>query len=185
MGRVERGVGLDVAAPLLDREAVVRAAMAMSPWARFSNGWHRRVITARCPALAALPTTEGYTASSAPRDLAANLLGFAATQALRVAKKAGQRVAGRAMFLAMGAVTVDVEGFLDLLRGTRAFADALARLKAMDILDPGLTPAGVRDIHVGRVLGMGLLARHLDEGGAGWRSPSPDPRGVRLPVSRR
>jgi hypothetical protein len=107
------------------------------------------VITARCPALAALPTTEGYTASSAPRDLAANLLGFAATQALRVAKKAGQRVAGRAMFLAMGAVTVDVEGFLDLLRGTRAFADALARLKAMDILDPGLTPAGVRDIHVG------------------------------------
>ena len=95
-------------------------------------------------------------------DLPKNLVGFIGTQTLRVAKKASQRLVGRAMFLSMGAATVDVEGFMDLLRASKTFAIALERLKGADILAPNLSPADVADIHVGRILTAGMLLEHAD-----------------------
>jgi hypothetical protein len=154
-------MGLDVVAPFLDY-ACAHAGMGSSPWARFFNGWHRRLTTRYCGELAALPTTEGYNASSSLRDLVPNFVGFAGTQLRRGAKKASQRVLGRALFLDMGAATVDVEGFPDLLRGTGTFARALDRLKARGILAPELVPEQVRDIHVGRVLTAGMLLDYLE-----------------------
>jgi hypothetical protein len=154
-------MGLDVIAPFLDYRSA-KSGIDLSPWARFFSAWHRKLITKHCPALVALPTTEGYNASAAMKDLPRNLTGFIGTQTLRVAKKASQRLVGRSMFLSMGAATVDVEGFLDILRGTRRFMNALDRLKAAEILASGLAAGEVADIHVGRILTAGMLLEHLD-----------------------
>ena len=152
-------LGLNVIAPFLDYRSA-QSGISLSPWARFFSAWHRKLITKHNPALAALPTTEGYNASAAMSDLPKNLVGFVGTQTLRVAKKASQRLVGRAMFLSMGAATVDVEGFMDLLRASKTFAIALERLKGVDILAPNLSPADVADIHVGRILTAGMLLEH-------------------------
>ena len=156
-------LGLDVVAPFLDH-ACARAAMRLSPWQRFFSAYHRRLITKHCPRLAALPTTEGYNASAAAKDLPGNLAGFAGMQLRRVAKKASQRLLGKVMFLQMGAATVDVEGFVGILRRTSAFATAMARLKETGILAPGLSAADVADIHVGRILTTGMLLDNLERG---------------------
>ena len=70
-------LGLDVAAPLLEYENAL-VGMRLSPWLRFFNGWHRRVLSAHCPTLAALPTTEGYSTSTALRHLVPDTLGYTA-----------------------------------------------------------------------------------------------------------
>jgi hypothetical protein len=62
-------MGLDVTAPLLDYHNV-HSAIALSPWSRFFYCWHRKMITANCPELAALPTADGLTTSSEPRQAA-------------------------------------------------------------------------------------------------------------------
>ena len=58
-------MGLDAVAPLLDYHSAM-AAIGLPPWSRFFYGWHRRVITAHCPRLAALPTADGFSALSEP-----------------------------------------------------------------------------------------------------------------------
>jgi hypothetical protein len=161
-------LGLDVVTPFLEYcNALV--GMRLSPWARFFNGWHRRVLTTHCPALAALPTTEGYTASTAPRHLLPDLVGYAGMQARRVAKKTSQRLVGKALFNKLGAATVNDPALLPRVRASSTFAEALERLKAVDILALRLTPAEVRDIHVGRVLTLGLFLGELDGDAAAAR----------------
>ena len=130
-------LGLEVIAPFLDFRSA-KSGIALSPWSRFFSAWHRKLITRHNPALAALPTTEGYNASAAVKDLPGNLAGFVGTQTLRVAKKASQRLVGRSLFLSMGAATVDVEGFMDLLRATKTFATALEHLKRADDSGPAV-----------------------------------------------
>lgn len=153
-------LGMDVVAPFLDHTCA-RAAMRLSAWQRFFSAYHRRLITKYCSQLAVLPTTEGYNASAAAKDLPGNLVGYVHMQARRVAKKASQRLLGKVLFLQMGAATVDVKGFVDILRQTSAFATAMLRLKEVGILAPALSAAEVTDIHVGRILTAGMLLDHL------------------------
>jgi hypothetical protein len=66
------------------------------------------------------------------------------------------------MFHMAGAWAADAPGFLEQLRASRHFRHALDRLKQAAILAPDVKPAEVKDIHVGRVLVMGMLMVHLD-----------------------
>jgi hypothetical protein len=50
---------------------------------------------------------------------------------------------------------------MDMLRATNSFSGSLAALKRVGLLSPDVTPAEVRDIHVGRILTAGMLARRL------------------------
>jgi hypothetical protein len=154
-------MGMDVVAPFLDyRNAHV--GMRLPPWQTVFTRWHRSIITRACPAIAAIPTSDGYTASNAPRHLLGNLIGFAGTQLRRGAKKLSQKTLGRALFHKAGAWAADAPGFLDQLRASRHFRQALDRLKLAGILAPAVQPSEIRDIHVGRVLAMGMLMVHLD-----------------------
>lgn len=154
-------MGLDVAAPYLDyRNAQI--GIRLPPWQSFFTRWHRRVLTAHCPRLAALPTAEGYTASDAWRHLPRNLTGFTLTQIRRGAKKASQRLTGKSRFYRAGAFVADAGNFMGGLRQSRQYASAIERLKSAGILAPDLDPAGVHDAHVGRMMTMGLLLRRLD-----------------------
>ena len=143
-------LGLDVAMPFLDYRNIA-VSFRLSPWQRFMNGWHRRVITSQCPKVASLATSEGYTSSSEPRYLPANLAGFAGITFKRVARKFTQRLFGKPMFLRLGAFEADAPEFMDRLRTSGHFADALAALKKLQIIAPTLSPSEVRDIHVGRI----------------------------------
>ena len=117
--------------------------MRLSPWLRFFNGWHRRVLSAHCPALASLPTTEGYSTSSALRHVALDILGYSRTQIRRVVKKAAQRLTGRPVLDRLGATTVNDPMLLPRVRASRAFAEALGQLKTTDLLAQDL-PASAR-----------------------------------------
>jgi hypothetical protein len=153
-------MGIDVAMPYLDYRNI-QVSLRLPPWLRFMNGWHRQLITSRSSAMAVLPTSEGYTASSEPRHLVRNLAGFGGVTARRVGRKLSQRLLGKAMFLRLGAFEADADGFMDMLRATDSFTGALAALKRLGLLSPAVTPAEVRDIHVGRILTAGMLARRL------------------------
>lgn len=153
--------GLNVAAPYLDFR-VAHVGMRLPPWQTIFTRWHRKVITQTCPAIAPISTSDGYTASSEWRHLPRNLAGYASTQMRRAAKKASQKLLGRTMFHKAGAFAADAPGFVDRLRSSRSFTQAVQRLQVAGILSLELQPAAVRDIHVGRILTMGLLLAHLD-----------------------
>jgi hypothetical protein len=166
-GRVYSGyinLGLNLAAPLLDWRNV-RVAMKLSPWRRFFNGWHRQVLTAHCPRLAAVRTTEGYSASTELRHLLPDIAGYVGTQSRRAAKKTSQRLLGKAWFDTLGAATVNDPGLLPAVRASGAFALALDALKDAGLFAPELQPADVRDRHMGRVLNLGLFLRHVEQHG--------------------
>jgi hypothetical protein len=154
-------MGLDVVAPLLDYR-IALVAIGMSPWRRFFHGWHRRVLTAHCPDLAVLPTAEGFSASSEPWRVLADLRAYTATQLQRAGKKASQRLTGRARFHIVGAFVADAPGFMSRLRASPHFALALKRLKAAGILAPGETGAALRDVHVGRAITLGMFLGEVE-----------------------
>jgi hypothetical protein len=152
--------GLDVVAPLLD-ERLVRGAMALSPWQRFFHRWHRRAITRHAPRLAALPTADGFTASSSRRLMMRDMGAYGRTQLQRAMRKASQRLVGKARFYTVGAFVADAPGFMGRLRGSPHFARSVSHLKSAGILAATTTGADLRDLHVGRVLTMGLLIEEL------------------------
>lgn len=154
-------MGLDVTAPLLDYDNV-HAAIALSPWRRFFYGWHRKVITANCPELAALPTADGFTASSEPRLMIGDLRAYAATQARRAARKLSQRLTGKAKFYTVGAFIADAAGYMAKLRGSAHLPPTIERLKAVGLLAPDATAESLRDVHVGRALTLGLFLGEVD-----------------------
>ena len=157
-------LGLDVVAPLVDWRNV-RIAIKLSPWRRFFNGWHRQVLTAHCPRLAALRTSEGFSASTELRHLLPDIVGYLGTQTRRAAKKTSERLLGKALFDTLGAATVDNPGLSPAVRASCAFSLALDAFKDTGLFAPELTPADVRDAHVGRVLNLGLFLRHLEQPG--------------------
>jgi hypothetical protein len=156
-------LGLDVAMPYLDYRNIL-VSFRLSPWSRAMNGWHRQVITQHNSELAALPTSEGYTASNQLRYMPRNVASFAGITLKRVGRKLSQRLLGKTMFLQMGAFEADIPGFIDLLRATSHFADALVAMKKLEIIAPNVRPEEVRNIHVGRILTAGMLVRHLEQG---------------------
>ena len=155
-------MGLDVVAPLMDRD-VAMAAIALSPWSRLMEGQHRRLIEGLNARVAALPTANGYSASCRPALLARDLVGFAANEARRVVNKLGQRHLGRAPFPRAGALDTDAPGFADRMRQLPTFRSALARLQERGIYAPGLDPMAVRTHEVGRILTLGLCFDRLGQ----------------------
>lgn len=154
-------LGMQVAAPFLEHR-MIRLAMRMPPWSRFFTLWHRRILTENCPALAALPTADGYTAISHKRRLVAELGTFARVQAGRIGRKLTERYLGKSLFHKVGELEADAPGYRDGLRRSKLLAMAVDRLQKHDILRPGLTIDELRNVHVGRIITMGTLLRFLD-----------------------
>jgi hypothetical protein len=76
-------------------------------------------------------------------------------------RKASQRLIGKARFYTVGAFAADAPGFMGRLRGSPHFARSVSHLKSAGILAAKSTGADLRDVHVGRVLTMGLLIEEL------------------------
>jgi hypothetical protein len=157
-------LGLDVAAPLLDWRNV-QVAIKLSPWRRFFNGWHRQVLTAYCPKLAALRTSEGVTASSELRHLLPDIIGYVGMNGSRLAKKASERRRGKPVFVRLGAATVNEPDLIPAVRASGAFAMAFDALKDAGLLAPDLKAEDMREKHVGRILTVGLFLRHIEQPG--------------------
>jgi hypothetical protein len=154
-------MGLDVAAPFLDYDNAM-IGIGLGGWRGFFHAWHRRVLTAHCPKLAALPTAEGFSASAEPLRVLADLRAYAATQLRRAGKKASQRLTGKTRFHTVGAFVADAPGFVGRLRGSAHFPVALERLRAAGVLAAGETGAGLRDGHVGRALTLGMFLGEVE-----------------------
>lgn len=149
-------MGLDVVAPLQDHRNALAAA-SMPPWNRFFAGWHRRVLTQHCPEVAALPTAEGFTASAERALMVRDVWSYTTTQLQRAGKKASQKLTGRARFHTVGAFVADAPGYMAALQASPHYPRALERLKATGVLAPDETGAGLRPVHVGRALTLGML----------------------------
>jgi hypothetical protein len=154
-------LGVDVVAPLMERDGAV-AIMALSPWSRMMEGQHRRLIDRLNPMAAALPTTSGYSASTASSRLARDLAAYAGNELRRLVNKLGQRHLGRAPLPRAGATSTDAPGFGDRLKRLPQFREGLAALQARGIYRPGLAPDAGRRHEVGRILTLGLCFAHLD-----------------------
>jgi hypothetical protein len=167
-------LNVEVVAPFLDH-ANSMAGISLPPWQGFYNRWHRAMITRYNPALAALPTSEGYTASSQARHLARDVWAYGAVQASRVGKKLSQRGLGKTLFHRVGALAADAPGYTDQLRRTSHFTTAVDRLKSAGIFAADLDPAELREAHIGRVLTLGMLLGHLDAVPRPAPAPPPHP----------
>ncbi len=154
-------LGMQVIAPFLEHR-MVRIAMRTPPWQRFFALWHRRMITANCPDLAALPTNEGYTALSHKSRLVAEFGNYARVQAGRVGRKLTERYLGKSLFHKVGELEADAPGYRDGLRHSVLLALAVDRLEQQGILRPDLSVESLRNIHIGRIITMGTLLRFLD-----------------------
>ena len=155
-------LGLNVAAPFVDWRNV-RVAMKMPPWRRFFNGWHRRVLTTHCPKLAALRTSEGISTSTELRHLVPDVVGYVGMQGRRAAKKASERLLGKSLFVRLGSATVNEPDLIPAIRASDTFAQSLDRLKGAGLFAPGLQLTDIKDVHVGRVVTIGLFLRHIEE----------------------
>jgi hypothetical protein len=120
------------------------------------------MVTAHCPALAALPTTEGYTASSRPAQLAAELGTYGHVQLARIGRKLTERYLGKSLFHKVGELEADAPGYRDGLRRSKLLILAIDRLKQQGILRADLPMDELRNVHVGRMITMGTLLRYLD-----------------------
>ena len=154
-------MGLQVEGPYLDFK-VATAAIQLSPWSRFFMLWHRRMLTTHCPALAELRTAEGYTASSRPTRLLAELGTYARVQAGRVGRKLGERYLGKVLFHKVGEFEADAPGYREALRGSALFASALTRLQQQGIIAEQIEIEKIANPHVGRIITMGTLLNHLE-----------------------
>lgn len=154
-------MGMDIVVPYLDRR-MFQVAMTTPPWQRAFQYWHRRMITAHCPRMAALPTTEGYTASSRTTAIALEFGNYLRVQAGRVARKLGERYFGKSSFHRVGELEAEPPTYRAALRSAPQFGAAVDRLKACSILAADLDPDRVRNVHVGRILTMGMLLAYLD-----------------------
>jgi hypothetical protein len=177
-------MGLDVVAPMLD-QGIVGLAMRQPPWQGFYNRWHRRLITRCDPAVAALPTAEGFSASSEPARMLADAWSYGVTQLSRVGKKVSQRAVGKTLFHKVGKLAADDPAFYRRLRSTRHFAGGLARLRAAGVLAPDLDQASIRDSHATRIATVGLLLDWLERGAVGLEGGGAGGRSRARPVSAR
>jgi hypothetical protein len=161
-------MGLDVVAPMLDYY-VAGLAMRQPPWQGFYNRWHRRFITHCNPAVAALPSAEGFSASSEPLRMLADGWSYGVTQLSRIGKKVSQRTIGKTLFHRVGKLAADDPAFYHRLRLSRHFSRGLVWLRAAGILAPDLDEASIRDSHMTRIATVGLLLDWLDGDAAGGR----------------
>jgi hypothetical protein len=154
-------LGLDVVAPLAEHWNVARG-IRLPSWSRAMHGFHRRLITRHRPDLAALGTTDGYSASATLARLPGDLWGYGRNELRRAIDKASQRLFGRRLWGKAGDNHLNAPGFVPGLRATRQFRDALALFEARGLLVPGLRPEAVRDLHVGRMITVGMCLEALD-----------------------
>jgi asparagine synthase (glutamine-hydrolysing) len=154
-------LGLDVVTPFAEHRNVLRA-MRLPPWSRFMHRWHRALITRYRPDVAALPTTDGYSASTAPEHVAGNLRRFGGNELRRLVSKTSQRLLGCRLLAKPGADRINAADFLPRLRATPQLARALDLLKEQGILAAELRAEQVRDVHVGRLLTAGMCLAALD-----------------------
>lgn len=156
-------LGMAVEAPYINFRMAM-AASQLPPWSRAFQLWHRRIITTYCASIAEIKTVPGgYTASSRPTRILAELGIYAQVQLNRVAGKLSQRLIGKRLFYRQGNLAVDVPGYIDGLRRSALLDAAVARLQRQGILSAKFDKAKVADIHVGRIMTMGTLLRHLDQ----------------------
>ncbi len=154
-------LGMRVMAPFLD-EGMIGYGTRLPPWQRFFAQWPRHVLSAHCPRLADLPTTEGYTASDRRSRFMLELGTYARVQSGRIARKMSERYLGKALFHQVGELEADAPGYRDALRRSALLAAALKKLAEAGIVHDGLTIATIRNVHLGRIITMGTLLRYLD-----------------------
>lgn len=145
--------------PLLDPE-LVRLAFALPRAERFLNRFHRRVLTAACPQVARLASTEGGMSLSArPSHEASDAVAYGIDKLRRLAGKAAQRILSRPLRLEQP----DHPDLIPAARSSAAFGASIRRLRAGGVLAADVDEAVIPDRYVGRLMTLGLLAERLDQ----------------------
>lgn len=153
-------MGLEVVAPMLDRETV-EAVIQTSPWKRFFAQWHRQMLTRHCPTLARMRTVNGITASALWSDMICDSGQYFMIQVRRAGRKVAERLLGRSMFYHIGARVGNHPEYVETVRRTRTLERAVRALQEIEILAPTLRPTDIPKSHLGRILTAGLLVERL------------------------
>lgn len=155
-------MGLDAAAPFLDLRLGLLASR-LSPWWGFQRRWHRTFTTRFAPEVAALPTTDGYSALRTGPIEPAVWLNFLAQGTRRLARKRAQRVLGRALFPKRGSEGgYSAPGYDARLRARPEIERAIALLGEAGLLRADSRAAEIPDHFIPRLLTLGMLGEWLD-----------------------
>lgn len=150
-------LGLPHYSPLLDRECV-RVGVNLPIRLRAFSGFHRAVITARCPAVSSIVTTGGATARRTVVGLPAGVWGYANNAIKRFLKKLSQRAGGPMMFMP---VNPDNPLFLSYVLRSPDLRGDIQNLQSLGVLDPGVGIDVIRPEYLGRLMTVARLARYL------------------------
>ena len=153
-------MGCAMLAPFLDWR---NAAWAIRQPSRRKalHRFHRRLLDARAPDLARLPTAEGYGLSAGSLALARDGLAYLGLWSRKIGRKAAQRLFGRTWFLHGSSTLAEAQGFAERLRASSEFARALDSLVRIGIARNDARPGSVHAAHLGRVLTAGMLVQFL------------------------
>ena len=146
-----------VVSPFLDYDNFLFGA-SLPRSRRFANLFHRQMLTERCSHLADLITTEGVTASIGTWSMFSDLLGYTVNRSQRLLKKIGERAFRRRWLRLPDPNSPDM---VTRIRQTRSFQSAVRDLKDAGIINADLPTQAIRDVHVGRILTLGMLVSHL------------------------
>lgn len=152
-------LGLDVLAPLLDRDNVL-AGIRLSVGERLMNAWHRKMIDGHAPKIAEIPSTEGY-APTYGRRFISEVPGYLWMQGRRVLRKSAQKLLGKSLFLEIGAAANDDKNLMVETRQTDAALNSVEIMRARGLFRPDITIDDMRDLHVGRAMALGLFLERL------------------------
>ena len=125
---------------------------------RFLNRFHRMMLTERCPELADVLTTEGVTARIRKGTSLSDPLGFVMNRSRRLIGKIAERILRRRW---MGLPDPNDPEMVPRVRQSTAFRAAVEDLKDAGILNPDFPIEKIENIHVGRILTLGMLLRHV------------------------
>lgn len=152
-------LGLDVLAPLLDRDNVM-AGLRLGVTERLMNAWHRKMIDGHAPGIAVIESTEGY-ATTYGRRFWGEIPGYLGMQGKRILRKSAQKILGKNMFLEIGAVANDDKNLMAEARATDAALSSVAMMRQRGLFKPEIRIEHLRDLHVGRTMAAGMFLERL------------------------
>jgi len=156
--------------PLLELD-LVRYGFNLPRKERFFNNFHRKTITNINRNVAGIQTTEGgMSVSSQKIKMVQDIFRYVNNRGIRLTKKIAPKLLKKPYVRQAGSR----DCLYSQVRKLSSTKDAIELLKDEGIINGGLKTIAIEDEHLGRLVSLGLLLKHMESNGGGQRNKPKD-----------
>jgi hypothetical protein len=142
--------------PLLEYE-IVKIGFNLKRKERFSNNWHKSLITRNCPKISVIKTTEDISASSYFSNKLKDSINYLYNKVKRLSKQLLRKLLNKTYF--QESPVNDEVAYL--WRETKDFEELVNTLKRQNILNQNLIANQIPINMIGKISTIGLLVKKL------------------------